>query len=80
MPQLSLYVDKETFSKIERGANAARCSISKFVSQAVNERLVDLKDEWPDGFFALCGSLGEEDLIIPDDMPPNLDTKRETLS
>jgi hypothetical protein len=39
----------------------------------------ELKHEWPENYFSLFGSLDEEDLVEPPEIPFEYDSKRENL-
>ena len=65
MGKLTIYLDKETESKLKQAAKSENTSVSKWVVQAVREQLAS---EWPDSVRALAGSWGDcaellEDLL-----------------
>lgn len=76
MSQLSLYINKELLSKIEKAARRENKSISKWVSSKLD---VALNKSWPVGYFSLYGILKEYDIERPDQGSFSQDTKRETL-
>lgn len=53
MPQLNLYVDESTHTRIRRAAEAAGMSLSKWVSTIVIEKTAN---QWPDEVLALAGA------------------------
>lgn len=53
MPQLNLYVDEATHSRIKRAAKAAGVSLSAWVAGLVRERTAD---QWPPEVLALQGA------------------------
>jgi len=59
MPQLSLYVDADTLTKIEKAAKIDHKSISKWVSIRLKNIL---PNSWPDNYGKLFGSLSDDDL------------------
>lgn len=76
MPQVSLYIDKETLEKIEMFAQKSQTSISKWVGNTL-KRLI--KDDYPDDFFGLFGAIRDASFDKPADLPFNADTKRVCL-
>jgi len=76
MAQLTVYIDDETFEKVERSARMAHISISRWVREKLSEIVAT---EWPDGFFDLFGSLAEGDLDRPAQPSVNTDLPRESL-
>lgn len=76
MRQVSLYIDKETLLKIEQLAKKSQTSISKWVGNNL-KRLI--KDDYPDDFFELFGSIGDSSFNRPEDLPFDRDTKRMSL-
>jgi hypothetical protein len=75
MPQISLYIDKETLSKIEKAANRDKVSISKWVG--INLKKV-IKDDYPKNYFDLYGSISDDSFSVPSLSFKN-DSKRESL-
>ena len=53
MPQLNLYVDKSTHTRIKRAAKAAGMSLSKWVATVVTENTAA---QWPAEVLALAGT------------------------
>ncbi len=53
MPQLNLYVDESTHTRIRRAAKAAGMSLSKWVATVVTEKTAN---QWPDEVLALAGA------------------------
>jgi len=62
MPQVSLYIDKETLEKIEERAHKNHVSISKWVGSNL-KRLI--KDDYPEYFFGLFGSTEDSSFVRP---------------
>ena len=48
MPQLHLYLPKDTAEEVKRRARAKRVSVSSYLAELVQSRIVD---DWPDDFF-----------------------------
>ena len=76
MPQVSLYIDKETLEKIEMFAQKSHTSISKWVGNTL-KRLI--KDDYPDDFFGLFGAIQDASFDKPADLSFSADTKRVCL-
>ena len=62
MPQISLYVDQETLEKIEKEAQKNNASISKWVGNNIKKIL---KDNYPEDYFTLFGSIKDDTLHRP---------------
>ena len=62
MPQISLYVDKETLEMIQAAADAAKTSISNWVVTQLREKL---DSTYPEGYQELFGSVKDGDLKEP---------------
>jgi hypothetical protein len=76
MAQLTLYIDDNTRSRIERAAKEANVSVSRWVK----DRLVKALDsEWPAAYSELFGSLSEDDIRRPTALPETHDHPREAL-
>ncbi|MBI4767387.1 MAG: toxin-antitoxin system, antitoxin component [Deltaproteobacteria bacterium] len=76
MPQVSLYIDKETLIKVEQLAQKSHTSISKWVGTKL-KRLI--KDEYPDDFFELFGAIQDPSFKRPEDQSFDADIKRLNL-
>jgi hypothetical protein len=76
MPQVSLYIDKETLFKIEQIAKKNRISISKWVGNNIKQII---KKDYPDGFFELFGAIQDASFNKTEAMPFNADTKRISI-
>lgn len=76
MPQVSLYIDKETLVKIEHLAQKSHTSISKWVGNKL-KRII--KDDYPEDFFDLFGSVHDGTLVRPESVSFNRDTGREKI-
>jgi hypothetical protein len=76
MPQISLYVDKETLNKIEKIARKNHTSISKWVGNNLKSLI---SDDYPDDFFSLFGSISDESFIRPSPLSFSEDGKREKI-
>ena len=76
MPQVSLYIDKETLSKIEQLAQKNKISISKWVGNNL-KRLI--KDDYPEDFFNLFGAVTDNSFVRPESLDFSNDGKRELI-
>jgi hypothetical protein len=75
MPQISLYIDKDTLNKIEKAADKEKISISKWVGKNIKKVI---KDDYPNGYFDLFGSINDPSFEISTLSFKN-DSKRESL-
>ncbi|MAT57955.1 MAG: hypothetical protein K8F60_15455 [Melioribacteraceae bacterium] len=76
MPQISLYIDKETLNKIEIAAKSENSSISKWVSTKIKK---SIENKWPDNYFSLFGKLRDDSFIRDNKLDFNDDLKRENF-
>ena len=76
MPQLSLYIDKETLEAIELRAKTSGTSISKYVTAALQSYL---SDSWPQGYWDVFGSVTDDGFAAPEALQRHNDAKREEL-
>jgi hypothetical protein len=76
MPQISLYIDKETLKKVEKAANAEKTSISKWVGKQLKK---SLQTNYPEDFQSLYGSIRDDSFTVPKRKSFDADTKRESL-
>ena len=76
MPQLSLYIDKDTLKKIEIAAKLEHMSLSKYVVSKLNDNLVN---SWPENYEDLFGSIGDETFEVNAEENFASDAPREGL-
>lgn len=76
MPQISLYIDKETLKKVEKAAGAEKTSISKWVGKQLKK---SLQSNYPEDFQNLFGSIRDESFTTPERKSFEVDAKRESL-
>lgn len=76
MPQISLYIDDETLSKIETAAKINKTSISKWVSERLKESLAN---SWPENYGSLFGSIDDDLFIVHEHKSFSADSEREKL-
>jgi hypothetical protein len=76
MAQVSLYLDKEMFKKVETAAQSCGKSISKYVATLIQDHF---DHEWPSGYAELFGSVSD-DTFFPEGAEKIMeDTARESL-
>ena len=76
MPQLSLYIDKETLQKIQAAAKMEHLSISKYVVRKLNESMCKA---WPQQYQDLFGSINDDTFNADRPKGFSNDHKRESL-
>lgn len=76
MPQISLYIDKETLRKVELAAKKRQLSISKWVAEQIRSKI---EPAYPEGYESLFGSVKEGELVRPEQPTYEQDTPREPL-
>ena len=62
MPQISLYIDKDTLQKLEKAAQAEELSISKWVEKQL---IKTLTTKYPADFENLFSSIADESFTVP---------------
>lgn len=76
MPQVSLYIDRDTMKKIETAAKKEKISISQWVRGKIQNSLTK---NWPETYFDLFGSITDESFSKPKNLKFTMDVKREKL-
>jgi hypothetical protein len=76
MPQISLYIDVETLTKIEIAAKINNTSISKWVSERLKESLTG---KWPDKYRNLFGCIDDDTFNVEKVQGFDTDLKREHI-
>lgn len=76
MPQISLYIDKETMQMVEKAARAEDLSISKWVGKQLKK---SLRTNYPADYEHLFGSITDESFVEPERHPDTTDAKRESF-
>ena len=76
MAQVSLYLDKETYGKVETAAYTNGKSISRYVAEIINDHFY-LK--WPSDFGNLYGSISDNSFFPQGAEKITDDTARESL-
>ncbi|MDR1304592.1 MAG: hypothetical protein LBK76_05140 [Verrucomicrobiales bacterium] len=78
MSQLSLYLDDHTILSVQKGAKAARTSLSKYVARILTEHFAG-NGNWSDDFLATLGSITDETFTTPEEPATTADARRERL-
>jgi len=78
MGQITIYLDDETEKLVNRHAEGAGESASKWVTEAVRKRA---RSEWPADIFSLFGSWRDEDFPDAEELRKGYaaDARREEL-
>ncbi len=76
MPQVSLYIDKETMEKIAQLARKNSVSVSRWVGENLR-RLI--RDDYPEEFWAVFGAINDDSFRRPDELSSASDSKRGKL-
>ena len=76
MAQLTIYFDDECRKRIASAARQAGTSMSGWVTEKLTQAL---KDEWPEGYFQVLGSLRDTDLARPSRPALRHDSRRRRL-
>lgn len=74
MPQVSVYIDQETYERIEVAAKTENVSLSKYVSRKLRQ---SLDDAWPVNYDRLFGAI--DDPSFARSQPEGKDLPRERL-
>ncbi len=64
MPQLSIYLDEETATLLERAVSLSGTSVSKWVRKQIQR---SLREDWPEGYFQLFGSVDDASFSEPEE-------------
>ena len=76
MPQVSLYIDKETLEKMEAQARKNHTSLSRWVGNSLKHLI---KGDYPEGFFGLFGSVKDDTFGRPEHLSFGTDSRREVV-
>ena len=76
MTQVTIRFDDSTFKALETAAVQSHTTVSKWIEKRI---IQELKFEWPENYFSLFGSLDDDDLVEPPEIPFKYDSKRENL-
>lgn len=76
MPQLSLYLDDATMTKLRNDAANEGVSLSRRAAELIRG---DGTTRWPTGFMDLYGSVVDESLTEPPELDWSLDGPRPAL-
>lgn len=76
MPQISLYIDRETLTRIEQAASIENVSISRWVGDNIKK---SLENVYPKDFESLFGSINDNSFTAPERDSFENDVKRESF-
>ena len=76
MAEICIQLDTTTLDALKTTAAKSHTSVSSWIENRIR---TGLKQDWPEGYFSLFGSLDEEDLVEPVDIPFNYDSQREDI-
>ena len=62
MPQISLYIDKDTLLKIEKAAKQENISLYKWVGKNIKKAI---QEDYPPKYFELFGAIVDESFTVP---------------
>jgi hypothetical protein len=62
MPQISLYIDEKTLTKVEDAAKRQRVSISKWVAEQIRAKVEPV---YPADYGSLFGSISDDTFMRP---------------
>jgi len=74
-----LYIDDETFKKVEKAAKREGSSISKWVRSRITRDLIKSGGAWPKEWLALLGSLKGSGIKRPAQPEFKNDVRRNSL-
>ena len=76
MPQLSVYIEEALNEELRSKAKEKGMSLSSFVSEALKGHM---DDNWPEDFSEGFGSLEDDPMEAPEELPWSSDVKRDVL-
>jgi hypothetical protein len=76
MPQVSLYLEENILAFARRKAKENKQSVSKYVASVLEEKTTSV---WPEGYFALFGSLQDDSFVRPEQPSFEDDAARQQL-
>ena len=76
MPKISVYVSKDFYEKVRSEAKWREKSMSSFVGRILREHFGDY---WSEDFLEVFGSLEDDPMNVPEELPWSLDCPRESF-
>jgi len=76
MPQISLYIDNKTLTKVQNAAKKQHTSISKWVAEQLRMKI---DPSYPAHFEELFGAIKDATFQEPEEIHLSADLRRETL-
>ena len=77
MSQMTIYLDPDTAKKIRAAAKQENKSLSRWAGEQLAKAAG--VGQWPEGYFALFGSVDDPSFQVPQEISSSLDTKRKKL-
>jgi hypothetical protein len=74
--QLTIYLDQQTIERIENAAAERKVSVSRWVREKIESAL---RDDWPESFSRVFGSLADTDFDVPEDLDFGNDVMRSKM-
>lgn len=78
MPQITIYLNRESARKVREAASREGVSLSRWARDAMDSQS-SANRGWPRDYFSLFGSVDDETFRAPDSARPNQDLAREEL-
>lgn len=66
MPQLSLYLDEVTMTRLRGNSEKARQSLSRYVGDLI--RRDEAPTAWPEGYWSVYGALSDSSFQVPEEL------------
>lgn len=66
MPQLSLYLDEATMTRLRGNSEKARQSLSRYVGDLI--RRDEAPTAWPEGYWSVYGALSDSSFQVPEEL------------
>jgi len=78
MAQLTIYLDETTQAKAKLAAKRANCSLSRWAREQLSAA-ADAGRAWPEGYFALFGSIEDTTFKEVEALDAHTDSTRASL-
>ncbi|MCU0285619.1 MAG: hypothetical protein MUF15_04390 [Acidobacteria bacterium] len=76
MTQISIQLDDGTLKMLKSTAKRSHTTVTDWIKDRIYR---GLKQEWPEDYFSIFGSLDEDDLCEPLEIPLSFQSSREEL-
>ena len=74
---MTIYLDGKTEEKVRAAARREGKSLSRWAGEKLGEAAG--VGSWPEGYFGLFGSVGDESFRVAEEIPAAMDLEREEL-